>query len=223
VKPEQVILPSVVAYIDEEKKPQYRTFLVEEYDTKVQIDSVCADDINQIWDSNWGRSLMPDVMFFSIDAKFHDDLNNKLISYELRKVLAEYKVYLSPITKITGDETRWRIDQSDFWYTIKKQDDGPLSFVVHPKDNAERKWKLHSRHGSALNPSIPLSSGSVDAGWESKDGKSFGSLNFVHVTQAHSDYITLYPGEVLDITKPPLISIDSKYAIKPTGKEKTEK
>jgi hypothetical protein len=45
----------------------------------------------------------------------------------------------------------------------------------------------------------------------------------VHVTKANPDYITLYPGEVPDITKPPLISIDSKYAIKPTEKEKTEK
>ena len=164
VKAGQPFLPSVIAYIDEQKKPQYMTFLVDEFDTKLQIDSVGTDDINQIWDSNWRRlPPIPDRTVFLVNAKYQDDLNKKIISEELRKELAECGVQLSPTVEITDDGTEWRIYQDDFWFTIQKQDKGYLNFVVHlkgndeRKGNAERNWKFHSSHGPSLNPSIPLS------------------------------------------------------------------
>jgi RNA polymerase sigma factor (sigma-70 family) len=114
VKAGQVFLPSVVAYMDEQNNSQYMTFLADEYDKWLQIDSVCADDINEIWDSNWSRPLLiPDRTVFLIDAKFQDDLNKKIMSKELqeklRKELAEYKVQLSPTAEITYNGTEWRI------------------------------------------------------------------------------------------------------------------
>jgi RNA polymerase sigma factor (sigma-70 family) len=246
VNREQAFLPSVVAYIDEHGKRQYKTFLVDEYDRKVQIDSVCADNINEIWNSSWRRlPPIPDKTYFPISAKFRDDLNKKIMSKELweelRRELAGYGVQLSPTAEITDDETEWRIDQDDFWFAIQKQDKDYLNFVIRLKGNPKGNWKSRGGYSasfieytpplnfitghdlpSVFMPSIPKLSNTVIIG-ASWDDKSSGSLDFGRVTTTHYDHITLYPGEVLDITKPPLISIDSKYAIKPPEKEKTEK
>jgi hypothetical protein len=81
-------LPSVIAYIDEQNKPQYKTFLADEYYREVQIDSVCAGNINEIWNSSWRRlPPIPDRTAFVIDTKYRDDPNKKIMSKELREEL----------------------------------------------------------------------------------------------------------------------------------------
>jgi len=222
VSNDQPFLPSVVIFGDNQNQPQYMGFLADEFEIMIQVSVVEADNTKQLLDQrNWNRLIMPDRMFFSIDGTFQNDLDRKIISEELMNEFEINRVSLSPNAIISGSDNEWRISQDDFIFAVKKEDNGSLGITIlgHSSSFTEPKWERIGRHSVFRNQSISLMSGTINSNWEPKEDRFLGWFDFQMITEAKPEYITLYPCEILDVSKPPLMSIDSTHALKPKDKE----
>ena len=129
-----------------------------------------------------------------IDLNFQSDLDNNNISEKLRKKFKDKKLSLSQHATISIENpgNRWKINDEEQTYTVRKEN-GKLNIYARSLGDSAEVW----------------GGGTYPHGYY---------LHRIRLIDPHLDYITLKPGEILDVSRPPLMSITKfKASLSPSS------